>query len=97
MCKKLMLKDLVGQNAINKIIDVSIKGTKHDFERVVNERLLKQVDIKKEKNGDQWLYIKWETEGRILLNDDNTCNDCGYSGVKLGENHELEKLYVNAV
>lgn len=92
---KLMLKDFIGQKDINIKVDISLKGQKFDREDIPNKRVLKNVYIKKDKKQNEWLYIEWMPEGRIQSINDSSFNDCGYSGVMLNENHNLDKLYLN--
>jgi hypothetical protein len=97
MENKLMLKDYVGKRDINIMIDANIKGQKYDRETIKNERLLKNVFIKTDKKGNQWLYVEWQPKDKFILGDKSTCIDCGYSGLMLGDSHNLNGLYVMAV
>jgi hypothetical protein len=94
MPEKLFLKELAGKKDLNVMIDITIWGEKYqlNLDKPENHRLLKSVEIK-----DGWIYVRWQRGNDITLCDGSTCFDCGYSGLKLGENHPLDTLYLLTV
>jgi hypothetical protein len=92
-----MLKDLVGKKDIDIMVDIAIKGQKFESKFThINPRLLKNVYIKKIKD-NEFVYVEWKAEGRIIFSDKDSCNDCGYSGLMIGDYHYLDNLYLETV